>query len=86
MARSPDADVIGLDTERGPPEGTTSAWVLRTWARFALIVGATWLYLGTASGWFWGITGGAVVAEWFVVRQLAREWSWEARATWWWSA
>ena len=30
--------------------------------------------------------GGALVAEWYVIRQLAREWSWEARATWWWSA
>ncbi|WFG42403.1 hypothetical protein [Pseudonocardia alni] len=70
--------------------GTTTAWVLRTWARFtllfALIVGGTWLYLGTTSGWFWIVLAGAVVAEWYVVRQLAREWSWEARATWWLSA
>lgn len=69
--------------------GATTAWALRTWAKFtllfALIVGGAWLYLGTASGWFWVVTGGAVVAEWYVVRQLAREWAWEARATWWWS-
>ena len=32
------------------------------------------------------IAARAVGAEGYVVRQLAREWSWEARATWWWSA
>lgn len=70
--------------------GTTTAWALRTWAKLTLllvvIVGGTWLYLGTGSGWFWIVTGAALVAEWYVIRQLAREWSWEARSTWWWSA
>lgn len=70
--------------------GTTTMWALRTWAKLTvgllLLVGGSWLYLGTASGWFWVITGLAVIAECYVVRQLAREWSWEARATWWWSA
>ena len=70
--------------------GTTTLWVLRTWAKLtvllALIVGGTWLYLGNGSGWFWVITGGALLTEYYVIRQLAREWSWEARATWWWSA
>ena len=70
--------------------GTTTLWALRTLAKLTalltLIVGGTWLYLGTSSGWFWVLTATAVVAEYYVVRQLAREWSWEARATWWWSA
>ena len=69
---------------------TTTLWALRIWAKLTLvlllIVGGTWLYLGTASGWFWVFTAIAVVAEYYLVRQLAREWSWEARATWWWSA
>lgn len=70
--------------------GTTTMWALRTWAKLTvlllLIVGGSWLYLGTTSGWFWVITATATVAEYYLVRQLAREWSWEARATWWWSA
>lgn len=70
--------------------GTTTLWALRTWAKLslllALIVGGTWAYLGSGSGWFWVVTAGAVTAEWYIVRQLAREWSWEARSTWWWSA
>ena len=69
--------------------GATTLWVLRTWAKltvlFALTVGGLWLYLGTESQWFWVAVGGAGLAEWYVVRQLAREWSWEARTTWWWS-
>ena len=70
--------------------GTTTMWALRTWAKLTvlltLIIGGAWLYLGTASGWFWVLTAAVVVAEYYLVRQLAREWSWEARATWWWSA
>ena len=70
--------------------GTVTAWALRTWLKLTvllvLIVGGCWLHFGTTSGWFWVIVGLAVVAEYYVVRQLGREWSWEARATWWWSA
>ncbi|WP_344024839.1 hypothetical protein [Pseudonocardia kongjuensis] len=70
--------------------GTTTLWALRTWARLtlllALLVGGLWLYLGTGSGWFWTAVAVAVVTEYYVIRQLAREWAWDARATWWWSA
>ena len=70
--------------------GTTTMWALRTWAKLTvllvLIVAGSWLHFGTHSGWFWIVTGLSVLAEYYVVRQLAREWSWEARSTWWWSA
>lgn len=70
--------------------GTVTGWALRTWAKltvlFALIVGGVWLFYGSHSGWFWTAVLAAVVAEYYVTRQLAREWSWEARANWWWSA
>ncbi|MBN9759674.1 hypothetical protein Ae406Ps2_3944 [Pseudonocardia sp. Ae406_Ps2] len=69
---------------------TTTLWALAMWAKttllLALLVGAAWWCLGTGSGWFWVALAAAGVTEWYVVRQLAREWAWEARATWWWSA
>ncbi|WP_083275955.1 hypothetical protein [Pseudonocardia sp. HH130630-07] len=67
----------------------TTGWALRTWAKItlllALAVGGVWLWLGSDSGWFWIALAGAGLTEYYVIRQLAREWSWEARATWWWS-
>ncbi|ALE72995.1 hypothetical protein FRP1_07630 [Pseudonocardia sp. EC080625-04] len=69
---------------------STTRWALRTWAKLtlllAVLVGGLWLWLGTGSGWFWTAATLAAVCEYYVVRQLAREWSWEAWATWWWSA
>ncbi|MFP5022527.1 hypothetical protein [Pseudonocardia phyllosphaerae] len=70
--------------------GTTTLWALRTWFKLSLLlgllVGVVWVWFGTGSGWFWTAIAAACVTEYYVVRQLGREWSWEARATWWWSA
>lgn len=56
--------------------GTVNGWVLRSWIKMtlllALIVGAVWLFCRTGSGGFWTSIAVAVVAEWYVVRQLAR--------------
>jgi hypothetical protein len=66
----------------------TTAWAFITWAKVtALLVGivtVAWWFLGTGHGGFWLITIGAVLAEGWIVRQLAREWGHEARFRWWW--
>lgn len=68
---------------------STTGWVLRTWIRttllVALVVGGVWLWFGSDSGWFWTAVIGAALVEWWLVRQLAREWSWQARGSWWWA-
>jgi hypothetical protein len=46
--------------------------------------GAWWLSV-THSGDFWLVCLAAIVAELYLTRQLAREWSWEAGLRWWWS-
>lgn len=67
----------------------TTAWALVTWlkitALLAAIVGIAWWFLGTSHGAFWLITTGAVLAEGWLTRQLAREWGYEARYHWWWA-
>ncbi len=66
-----------------------TCWALRTWLKLtvllALVVGGLWLWLGTGSGWFWTALAGAGFVEWFLIRQLAREWAWQARGEWWWA-
>ncbi len=68
---------------------STTGWVLRTWLKFtvllALVVGGVWLWFGTGSGWFWTAAIGAGLVEWALIRQLAREWAWQARGEWWWA-
>lgn len=67
----------------------TTGWVLRTWFKttllLGLIVGVLWLVLGTGSGWFWTAVAAAALVEWLLIRQLAREWAWQARGEWWWA-
>ncbi len=64
-----------------------TAWALATWAKvtalLALGVLVAWLTLDP--GWFWLVTGLAVLADGYTARQLAREWVHEAHLTcWWW--
>lgn len=65
-----------------------TGWALRTWLKLtvalAVAVGVAWLALG-GTGWFALVCVGAVVAQVHTVRGLAREWSHEARSSWWWS-
>lgn len=66
-----------------------TGWALATWAKFTLLlaafVGVAWLACGTGSGGFWAALLGAGVLEIYAVRQLAREWAYEARSSWWWA-
>lgn len=66
-----------------------TGWAALTWlkltAALAVAVGMCWLFLGTGSGWFWGITLAAVAIEVQATRALAAEWSAEARHSWWWT-
>lgn len=66
-----------------------TAWALITWlkltALLVAVVTVAWFALGTQSGLFWLITIGAVLAEGWIIRQLAREWGHEARFHWWWA-
>jgi hypothetical protein len=68
---------------------SVTGWAVITWLRITLalvvVVALGWWLLGTASGWFWLITGAAVLVELYTIRQLGREWSWQARAHWWWA-
>lgn len=64
-----------------------TGWALTTWLRVTLLValgvGAAWLWC--TPGWFtvaW--IAGAVIELW-AIRQLAREWAYEARSSWWWT-
>jgi hypothetical protein len=63
-----------------------TGWALLTWLRItvalALLVGLVWWL---APAWLWLAVGAAVLAECYVIRQLGREWSWQARAHWWWA-
>jgi hypothetical protein len=66
-----------------------TGWVIATWLKTTLVLAAViavcWLALGTHSGAFWLLCVAAVLAEGYLTRQLAREWSWEAGLRWWWS-
>jgi hypothetical protein len=61
-------------------------WALAMWLRITLALAATvalvwWL----APAWLWPALIAAVLVEVWTVRQLTREWSWQARAFWWWA-
>lgn len=61
-------------------------WVVLTWLRITLalaaVVGLVWWL---APAWLWLALGAAGLVDVWVIRQLAREWSWQASAQWWWS-
>jgi hypothetical protein len=66
-----------------------TGWAFATWLKVtALLSGivlAAWLVYGTDSGWFWiAALAGAAVELW-TIRQLGREWAYEARSSWWWA-
>jgi hypothetical protein len=63
-----------------------TGWALAMWLRItlalALVVALVWWL---APDWLWlALTGAALIEAW-TIRQLAREWSWQARAHWWWA-
>lgn len=66
-----------------------TAWALVMWARLtaalAVVVGVLWLTVGINDRWFWAAAVGAAFLELYAVRQLAREWTSEARSSWWWA-
>ncbi|GAA1187553.1 hypothetical protein [Pseudonocardia alaniniphila] len=68
---------------------SVTGWVFATWLKITLLLAlavlVAALVFGTGSGWFWLATAAAVLAELYVIRQLAREWGYEARLSWWWS-
>jgi hypothetical protein len=66
-----------------------TGWALSTWlkvtALLVAIVITVWLVYGTGSAWFWiAVLGGAALELW-TIRQLSREWAYEARSSWWWA-
>jgi hypothetical protein len=66
-----------------------TGWALATWLKVTALLGAlvliAWLVYGIDSGWFWlAVLGGSVVELW-TIRQLSREWTFEARSSWWWA-
>ena len=66
-----------------------TGWALATWLKvtvfLAVAVGAVWLVWGVGSGQFLLALIGAVLLEGYAVRQLCREWAYEARSSWWWT-
>ncbi len=64
-----------------------TAWALATWAKVTVLLalGVLLAWLTLDPGWFWLVTGLAVLADGYAARQLCREWAHEARfACWWW--
>lgn len=64
----------------------TTKWAFLTWLKLtaALALGCglvRWL----APGWFLAAVIVAVLVECWAVPKLAREWSFEARLSWWWT-
>ncbi|MDQ2709320.1 MAG: hypothetical protein M3Z25_17565 [Actinomycetota bacterium] len=65
-----------------------TGWVLRTWfkvtAALVICVGLVWLFTDqTRYVWQAGIA--ATLIDMWAIRALAREWSHEARSSWWWT-
>jgi hypothetical protein len=58
--------------------------LLRITGALVLGVGAAWLWLPV--GWFVACAAVGGLGELWAIRQLAREWAWQARGYWWWSA
>jgi hypothetical protein len=66
-----------------------TGWALATGLKVTALLGALvltiWLVYGSDSGWFWvAVLGGAALELW-TIRQLGREWAYEARSSWWWA-
>ena len=66
-----------------------TGWAVLTWLKLTALLGAVvlagWWQLGTGSGWFLTVCLTAAVVQLWAIRQLAREWTYEARSTWWWT-
>jgi hypothetical protein len=66
-----------------------TGWALTTWLKVTVVlvvlVGLAWLVWGVHSGQFVLAAIGAVLLEGYTIRQLCREWAYEARSSWWWS-
>lgn len=66
-----------------------TAWVVAVWLKWtallALGVGLAWLLLPVDSGWLLTVYVTAAVTEWFISRQLCREWAHQAHFSWWWA-
>jgi membrane protein YdbS with pleckstrin-like domain len=66
-----------------------TGWALTTWLKVTVVlsvgVGAAWLVWGAGSGPFWLAALGAGLLELYAIRQVGREWAYEARSSWWWS-
>ncbi len=66
-----------------------TGWALATWLKvtafLAVLVGVVWLVWGGGSGQFLLAVIGAVLLEVYAIRQLCREWAYEARSSWWWT-
>ena len=66
-----------------------TGWAVLTWLKLTALLGAVvlvcWWQLGTGSGWFLTACLTAVVVQLWAIRQLAREWAYQARSTWWWA-
>ncbi len=66
-----------------------TGWALATWLRvtavLAALVGVALLAWGLHSTQFLLAAVGAGLLEGYTVRQLCREWAYEACSSWWWS-
>ena len=66
-----------------------TGWVLAIWLKWTVLlavgVGVTWLVLPNGSGWLWVVIAVAGWVEYFITRQLCREWVHQAHFTWWWA-
>ena len=64
-----------------------TGWAVVTWLKISIAlavgVGAAWVWC--SPGWFVVCVVVAVLVELWAIRQLAREWAYEARSSWWWS-
>lgn len=64
-----------------------TGWAAAVWLKWTFIlavsVGVAWLVLPNGSGWFWVICATAAAVEYFVTRQLGREWAHQVHFTWW---
>jgi hypothetical protein len=66
-----------------------TAWIISTWLKWtvllALAVLVGWWWLGAEHGGFILLCLGAAIGELYITRALGREWTSEARVSWWWS-
>jgi len=69
--------------------GAVTAWAFRTWLEItvalAAVVGGVWLFTDQPGYTVLAIIGAGLVEIW-AVKALVREWAYEARTSWWWSA